>query len=211
MSVLSPDGGDEQQNRMDYSHDSSQLDGIKMEGEDYGFLAALSDIEEEYGTMDYCVQEDVPPSLGGRQYFGGLAVAPLTTLTRTLSNSPLSEEDVMKLRSIMRFSIEYHNALVVHSQNLAALNPVKQFTLTASECFGVVYNIIVAISANDLDASLVAQLCDDFQQAQTRLDALEAMAKEQVECATLKQSIKAVQGQMKDFVVLMHDSILPNL
>jgi len=201
-------GGDEK--RMDSSHDY----GSQSEDADYGFLAVTSDIEDDNESGDSVSDVTTKPSneLGGNcQYFGGLAVAPLTSLMRKLSSSPLSEEDVMKLRSIMRFSIEYHNPLVVHSQNLPAFSPTKQFAETASECFQVLYKIIVALSETNMDASLVAELCDNFRLAHQSLVALKDQAKEEVDCTTLRQSISAVQGQMKDFATLIQDSILPNL
>jgi hypothetical protein len=147
--------------------------------------------------------------LGGRhQYFGGLAVAPITAI----SCGCLSTEDVMKLRSIMRFSIEYHNPLVIYSDHLPPSNPIKQFTETASACFDVIYKIILAISAHSLDSGEVIVLCNYFRRLESKLAELEDEAKQQVEGTTLlKQSAGAVQGQMKDFISLMEASILPNL
>lgn len=148
---------------------------------------------------------------GSRQYFGGLAVAPLTSLSSQLSHSSLSDQDVMKLRSIMRFSIEYHNPLVVHSENLVLSSPVKQFTDIASACFGVLHSIILALSVNPIDNGQLVSLCDDFRRMAEKLADLETLAKKQVERSTLEQSISAVHGQMKDFISMIDDSILPSV
>lgn len=187
---------------------------IMIDENDYSFISIESSADTQKVTLNslddgLCFSQY---ALGGhQQQFGGLAVVPLTTLQRKLASSPLSELEVMKLRSIMRFSIEYHNPLVVHSQNLATFHPVKQFTELASECFRVLHDIVVAISVDNIDTSIVTDLFDEFQQTHKQLVDLEEAAKEQVECTTLRQSISAVRGEMEDFAALMNDSILPNL
>ena len=192
-----------------YENDSSVHS--QFVNEDFGFEGSNKTDEDQVTVMSPHASSALRALGGQRQYFGGLAVAPLSCLSKQLSHSSLSHEEVMKIRSIMRFSIEYHNPLVVHSEHLACSSPVKQFTNTSSECFDSLYAIIVAISAESMDSQQVLARCHCFRRAYIRLTELERVGKEHVKCATLKQSISAVQGQMKDFLSLIEASILPNV
>lgn len=191
----------------------------QLENEDFGFMDENDKMDEGGNINDEHQLAVMSPhvssalcALGGqRQYFGGLAVAPLSCVSKQLAHSSLSHEEVMKLRSIMRFSIEYHNPLVVHVEHAACSSPIKEFTNTSSECFDWLYTIIVAISAESLDSQQVLTCCHGFRRLYIRLAELEGPCKEQVKSTTLKQSISAVQGQMKDFLSLVEASILPNV
>lgn len=199
--------------RIDGGHATADRQQLREpEDDDYSFISIESDTDQETGSSDEKANTALMSlstnALGGQQpLFGGLAVAPLALLQKQLVDAPLSEQDVMKLRSIMRFSIEYHNPLVVHSQNLSPLDPVKQFVDAATECFQVLHDIVVALST---DSTNVNSIVNQFRHAQNRLAALEDAATEQVQdSTTLTQSIHAVRGQMDDFTALMEESILP--
>lgn len=177
-------------------------------------LHVESDVSKEVDEKDSDASPGQSPLytlLGGHgQYFGGLAVAPLATLSKKLSQSGLSAEDVMKLRSIMRFSIEYHNPLVVYSEQLPPSSLAKQYTEAASECFNILYQIITVISGDRVNNHQVSALYDDFRRVERKLAKLEGPAKQEVEGICLKQSITAVHGQMKDFISLVDGSFNPS-
>eukprot|EP00977_Amphora_coffeiformis_P003731 scaffold742_cov165-Amphora_coffeaeformis.AAC.7 len=179
----------------------SKLAAAEQDLADFAFI----DLEEDQ-KQDESLPEVEPLSrtnksttitVKGYRQFQGFADMSLDQLTKFLLTARISTRDVkendskfrkklvhspeqvMKLRSIMRFATEYHNALLVHLEAVDAMaeSALFQFVAASECCFQAICRMLSEKSCSD-------SILNEFYESWQKLQTLECNSKHEIRLGT---------------------------